>query len=215
MDKSNCTIVGSDNCRVYFQGHILEFPIDARSNLPILKQACGSTKFVAALLGSKVAIDPSKSTGALLQRPPDLRLNTNLTGARKALLDFHRQCGHLNMQLIQQWARKGDYGLDPALGHCKIPTCSDCLYGAKRKPHNSTADDTPAAALPGDFVATNQMESPIGGLIPFHTGQCSKRRYSCSTLFVDNVTKYVHCCHQETATSKETVVTTVIKTRSV
>ena len=38
-----------------------------------------------------------------------------------------------------------------------------------------TADDTPAAALPGDFVATDQMVSPIGGLTLFHTGQRNKR----------------------------------------
>ena len=66
---------------------------------------------------------------------------------------------------------------DPAMGHCKIPTCSDCLYGGARlKPHYSTADNTPAAALPGDFVATDQMVSPIGGLTLFHTGQRKKRR---------------------------------------
>ena len=98
------------------------------------------------------------------------------------------------MQLIQQLACNGDYGLPTAIGQSNIPTCSDCLYGeAKHKSPNTTSNDTQAPTLPGDFVAPDQMVSRIGGLVPFHTGQHSKRRYTCSTLFVDRVTKYVHC----------------------
>jgi hypothetical protein len=113
------------------------------------------------------------------------------------------------MQLIQAWARQGLYGLPKAIGHCATPVCSDCQFGgARRKSHNTTSDTTSAPTLPGDFVATDQMMSPVGGLIPFCTGMRSmrsKRRYTCSTLFVDGATKYIHCCHQEAATGKETV----------
>jgi hypothetical protein len=49
------------------------------------------------------------------------------------------------------------------------------------------------------------MISPVGGLIPFCTGTQSKRRYTCSTIFVDGATRYIDCCHQETGTGKETV----------
>ena len=42
------------------------------------------------------------------------------------------------------WARNGNYGLPTAIGRCKVPTCSDCLYGGtKRKSHNTTTGDTP------------------------------------------------------------------------
>jgi hypothetical protein len=62
-----------------------------------------------------------------------------------------------------------------------------------------------APTSPGNFVATNQMMSPVGRLIPFCTSMHSKRHYTCSTLFVDSATKYIHCGHQEAATGKETV----------
>jgi hypothetical protein len=34
MYKTNCTIVGHDHCRVYYQGHIINFPYDVCSNFP-------------------------------------------------------------------------------------------------------------------------------------------------------------------------------------
>ena len=77
MDMTNCTIIG--HCHVYFQGHILEFSFDKHSQLSLTKQACGTTKFVATLLGSNTVVDPYKSVRSLFQCPPDLRLNTNLT----------------------------------------------------------------------------------------------------------------------------------------
>jgi hypothetical protein len=52
MYKTNCTIVGHDHCRVFFQRHVIDFPYDACSNLPICKQQCGSVKYVAAMLAA-------------------------------------------------------------------------------------------------------------------------------------------------------------------
>jgi hypothetical protein len=202
MYKTNCTIVGHDHCRVYYQGHIIDFPYDVCSNLPIRKQSCGSVKYIAAMLVDTTTKAPDKGAQALLQSPPDLWLNTN----RKHLLEVHCQCGHADMQLIQAWFRQGLYGLPKAIGHCATPVCSDCQFGvARRKSHNKTSDTISAPTLPGNFVATNQMMSPVGGLIPFCTGMRSKRRSTCSTLFVDGATKYIHFCHQEAATGKETV----------
>jgi hypothetical protein len=146
---------------------------------------------------------PNKGAQALLKSPPDLRLNTNLTGARKHRLEAHCQCGHADMQLIQAWARQGLYGLPKAMGYCATPVYPGCHFGGCLKSHNATSNTMSAPTLPGDFVATNQMtSSPPTRLIPFCTGMPSKRRYTCSTLFVDGATKYIHCCHQEAATGK-------------
>lgn len=206
MDPSNCTIINDKNCRVLYQGHIIEFPYDERCGLPILKQTCGSSKYVAACLGLDTLLEPYMAPEKFKQNNPDLRLNTNLTGARKKLLEIHRRSGHIDMSLIQHWANKSWYGLPTAIGKCTIPICADCQFGgANRKPHNRTSDTPVEPNLPGEFVATDQMNSPIGGLIPFHTGSQSKRRYTCSTIFVDRVSRHIYCCHQETAKADETV----------
>ena len=149
MHKTNCTIIGTDHCRVFYQGHIIDFPYDERSNLPIRKQQCGSSKYVAALLALPKPIAPAKGAAALLKTSPDLRLNTNLTGARKSLLDIHRQCGHVDMQLLQTWARHGQYDLPKAIGHCAIPICPDCQFGgARRKSHNTKQNGRYLCSIP-------------------------------------------------------------------
>jgi hypothetical protein len=72
MYKTNCTIVGHDHCRVFFQGHVIDFPYDACSNLPIRKQQCGSVKYVAAMLATPKVMTPATGATALLKTPPDL-----------------------------------------------------------------------------------------------------------------------------------------------
>jgi hypothetical protein len=104
MHKTNCTIVGQDHCRVYYQRHIINFPYDVCSNLPIRKQSCGSVKYAAAMLADTTTKAPNKGAQALLKSPLDLGLNTSLTGARTHLLEVHLQCSHADVQLIQAWA---------------------------------------------------------------------------------------------------------------
>jgi hypothetical protein len=68
--------------------------------------------------------------------------------------------------------------------------CADCHFGAaKKQPHNhdSTINDKESIQHPGDFVALDQMISKIPGLMPFTSGRCSKRRFTCANMHVDAI----------------------------
>ena len=54
---------------------------------------------------------------------------------------------------------------------------------------------------PGMCISIDQIESPLGGLIPVLKGNQNSRKYHISTIFVDNlfIFTYVHFIENTTA----------------
>ena len=193
MSTTNRALFETDGMHVVYDGHPITFPYDAQSNLPIRKLRAGCSHFSTQICGLTAKVDPMSVAHTI---DAYSKVNTNLSPARRKLLEIHERNGHLDFAIIQHWANNGLEGIPRSVGKCKKPICASCQHGGMTKqPGPSTKTDSPLDVeprLPGDFVATDQMISSTPGLMPFSSGRPAVRRYQCSTIFVDSVSKYVH-----------------------
>jgi hypothetical protein len=191
MIKHNGAWVGGGStAKVFYQGHCIEFSFDQTSQLPIAKTKPGSMKFAA------FAMRCHGCTSNASPRLLNAKLNSNLTAIQAKLLLAHNKLNHVAFDRIKGWAAQGKFGLDPALARCRMNglVCAACQFGAAHKqPHNneSSINEKDSIVSPGDFVALDQMISKIPGLIPFTSGRRSKRRFTCSNMHVDAVSKFI------------------------
>ena len=83
------------------------------------------------------------------------------------LLMAHHRFQHISFSKLQEMARQGI--LPKKLAHCKIPSCSACLYGkaTKRAWRSKLGKQTTEkkALKPGEVISVDQMVSPVPGLI--------------------------------------------------
>ena len=88
------------------------------------------------------------------------------------LLMTHHPFQHISFSKLQEMARQGI--LPRRLAHCKIPSCSACLYGkATNRAWRSKLGrqrQEKKAMKPGEVVSVDQMVSPVPGLIAQMTG---------------------------------------------
>ena len=84
----------------------------------------------------------------------------------------HHRFQHISFSKLQEIARQGI--LPRRLAHCKIPSCSACLYGkAMNRAWRSKLGrqrQEKKAMKPGEVVSVDQMVSPVPGLIAQMTG---------------------------------------------
>ena len=194
------------SAKVFYDGHVIDFPYDKSSNLPCKKVSPGCTKFCMFIAEATGSIKTSETDTIL--KTDSIENTTNLTIHQRTLLRLHHRFGHRSFQDIQTWARDGRFDLPIEVSKCKIPTCLACKFGdAKKNPHNNgtTHSVGPENPSPGDFVSVDTMEAGIPGYISFTSGKPSKRRYTNSTVWVDQSTKHIWVDHQETKTGKETL----------
>jgi hypothetical protein len=200
------------SAKVISDGHVIDFPYDPNSNLPSCKMAPGTDRycsFIAKAMDSTAAVptptpskqDPSQPTAAL----------GNLTSNQKTLLRVHHRMAHRSFADIQTWAREGRFKLPIELSQCTIPVCLSCSFStATKRPHAGATDSLGhESPEPGDFVSVDTMEAGIPGRMAFTNGRPSHRRYTNSTVWVDQSSKHLWVDHQETKTAKETLISKI------
>ena len=83
------------------------------------------------------------------------------------ILMAHHRFQHISFSKLQEMARQGI--LPKKLAHCKIPSCSACLYGkaTKRAWRSKLGKQTTEKKTlkPGEVISVDQMVSPVPGLI--------------------------------------------------
>ena len=123
------------------------------------------------------------------------------------LLMAHLRFQHISFSKLQEMARQGI--LPRKLAHCKIPSCSACLYGkatkrtwrsklGKQRTENKTLK-------PGEVISVDQMVSPVPGLIAQMVGFLMRQRYKYATVFVDQASCMGFVYLQKTCSAEETI----------
>jgi transposase InsO family protein len=184
---------------VFYEGRCIKFPYREGSNLPVAKLAPGISKFKAFHAVCSSVTSPST---------PEPHRTDNLSQASRKLLRIHHRLGHKGFTELQKWAAAGSHNMPPEIATCPVPVCRACQYGAaKKRPHEkqNTGSVAGSPKAPGDFVSVDQMVAGSPGLIPFTSGQPSKRRYDTVTLWVDHFSKFLYAHCQEDATVKSTL----------
>ena len=123
------------------------------------------------------------------------------------LLMAHHRFQHISFSKLQEMACQGI--LPQRLAHCKIPSCSACLYGkatkrawrskqGKQRQRNKTLK-------PREVISVDQMVSPIPGLIAQMVGFLMKQCYKYATVFVDQASRMGFVYLQKTCSAEETI----------
>ena len=123
------------------------------------------------------------------------------------LLMAHHRFQHISFSKLQEMALQGI--LPRKLSHCKIPSCSACLYGkATKRAWRSKLGKQRAekkTLKPGEVISVDQMVSPIPGLIEQMVGFLTKQCYKYATVFVDQASRMGFVYLQKTCSAEETI----------
>ena len=123
------------------------------------------------------------------------------------LLMAHHCFQHISFSKLQEMARQGI--LPKKLAHCKIPSCSACLYGkaTKRAWRSKLGKQTTEKKTlkPGEVISVDQMVSPVPGLIAQMVGFLTRQHYKYATVFVDQASRMGFVYLQKTCSAEETI----------
>ena len=119
----------------------------------------------------------------------------------------HYRFQHISFSMLQEMARQGI--LPRRLAHCKIPSCSTCLYRKATKRawryKQGKQRQEKKALKPGEVISVDQMVSPVPGLIAQIVGSLMRQHYKCATLFVDQASRLGFVYLQKTCSAEETI----------
>ena len=119
----------------------------------------------------------------------------------------HNRFQHISFSKLQEMARQGI--LPWRLAHCKIPSCSTCLYGkATKRVWRSKLGkqrQEKKALKPGEVISVDQMVSPVRGLIAQMVGFLMRQHYKYATVFVDQSSHMEFVYLQKTCSAEETI----------
>jgi hypothetical protein len=103
------------------------------------------------------------------------------------LMRWHYCLGHLHFPKLKQLAINGK--IPKKLAKVTPPKCAGCLFGAMTKLPWSGKEKKSShlfvATKPGENVSVNQMASTKVGFFAQLKGALTKKRYRCTTIFVD------------------------------
>ena len=123
------------------------------------------------------------------------------------LLMAHHRFQHISFSKLQEMARQGI--LPRRLAHCKIPSCSACLYGKATKrawrSKQGKQRQEKKALKPGEVISVDQMVSPVPGLIAQMVGFLTRQRYKYATVFIDQASCMGFVYLQKTCSAEETI----------
>ena len=123
------------------------------------------------------------------------------------LLMAHHRFQHISFSKLQGMACQGI--LPKKLAHCKIPSCSACLYGkaTKRAWRSKLGKQTTEKKTlkPGEVISVDQMVSPAPGLIAQMVGFLTQQCYKYATVFVDQASCMGFVYLQKTCSAEETI----------
>ena len=119
----------------------------------------------------------------------------------------HHRFQHISFSKLQEVAHQGI--LPRRLAHCKIPSCSTCLYrkATKRawRSKQGKQRQEKKALKPGEVISVDQMVSPVQGLIAQMVGFLTRQRYKYATVFVDQSSCMGFVYLQKTCSAEATI----------
>ena len=123
------------------------------------------------------------------------------------LLMAHHRFQHISFSKLQERACQGI--LPWRLAHCKIPSCSACLYGKATKRalqlKQGKQRQRKKALKPGEVISVDQMVSPVPGLITQMVGFLTEQCYKYATVFVDQASRIGFVYLKKTCSAEETI----------
>jgi hypothetical protein len=108
------------------------------------------------------------------------------------LMRWHYRLGHLTFAKLKQLALNGE--IPKKLTKVTPPKCAGCLFGAMTKipwrgKETKASHEVFIATKPGECVSVDQMASTEVGFFARMKGKLTKRRYRCTTIFVDHCSR--------------------------
>ena len=123
------------------------------------------------------------------------------------LLMAHHRFQHISFSNLQEMASQGI--LPRSLAHCKIPSCSTCLYGKATKracrSKQGKQRQEKKALKPGEVISVDQKVSPVPGLIAQMVGFLMRQCYKYTSVFVDQASCMGFVYLQKTCSAEETI----------
>ena len=202
-------------------GSELEFPFHPNSNLPLMLS--GRQTKMGLAFEDVMALSKEFDCHGLMSVADEV--NQNVTQAQRELLTWHWKLGHANFEWIQDLCRdpKTDRRRILRTRHRHVSSCpvnslrcAACQLGKQRRrgantQHTNTKDGrfmvTRSNNLrPGDCVSLDQYDSTLTGRLPHTRGKEPKKdQYTGGTLFIDHATGLMHCVHQVSLNTGETI----------
>ena len=119
----------------------------------------------------------------------------------------HHRFQHISLSKLQEMAHQGI--LLQRLSHCKIPSCSACLYGKATKrawrSKQGRQRQEKKTLKPGEVISVDQMVSPVPGLIAQMVGFLTRQYYTYATVFVHQASHMGFLYLQKTCSAEETI----------
>ncbi len=113
------------------------------------------------------------------------------------LMQWHYCLGHLRFSRLKQLTINDK--IPKKLAKVAPPKCAGCLFSAMtkfpwRSKETKASHEVFVATKPGECVSVNQMTSTEPGFYAQLKGKLTKKRYRCTTIFVDHFSclRYVH-----------------------
>ncbi len=138
-----------------------------------------------------LTFDPSPPT----KKAEDLQLLA--TNKQAELMQWHYCLGHLTFPKLKQLALNGK--VPKKLAKVLPPKCAGCLFGVMTKlPRQSketkSNHEVFVATKPGECILLDQMTLMEVGFYAQLKGKHTKKRYKCTTIFVDHFShhQFVH-----------------------
>ena len=123
------------------------------------------------------------------------------------LLMTHHRFQHISFSKLQEMVRQGI--LPQRSAHCKIPSCSACLYRKATKrawqSKQGKQRQRKKALKPREVISVDQMVSPVPGLIAQMVGFLMRQRYKYATVFVDQASCMGFVYLQKPCSAEETI----------
>ena len=202
-------------------GSELEFPFHPNSNLPLMLS--GRQTKMGLAFEDVMALSKEFDCRGLMSVADET--NQNVTQAQRELLTWHWKLGHANFEWIQDLCRDPQtdrrrilHTKHRQVSNCPVNglRCTACQLGKQRRrgantQHTHTKDGrhmvTRSENLrPGDCVSLDQYDSTLTGRLPHTRGKEPKKdQYTGSTLFIDHATGLMHCVHQVSLNTGETI----------
>ena len=119
----------------------------------------------------------------------------------------HHCFQHISFSKLQEMACQGI--IPRRLAHCKIPSCSACLYGKATKrawrSKQGKQRQRKKEIKPGEVISVDKMVSPVPGLIAQMVDFLTRQHYKYAMVFVDQASRMGFVYLQKTCSAEETI----------
>lgn len=206
-------------------GHLLEFPYNSGSHLPIMltsslleQHQAHAQYFGLNVTDLRLKQEDFPSALPTLLDPE----NYNLSGSQKELLLWHLRLGHRNLAFVQSLLSQPKDSLgrqvivprNKRASSCKIPLCEACQYAKQKRrvPSRLRTQSAPEGGQsdgvlkPGQRVSLDLYQSSIPGRLEHTYGkEKESSKYAGGAIFLDIASKLVFINHQSNLTAAATL----------